>query len=285
MKKIRTFILLALALCLCVGIDCSASAKTKKKVKLNKTKLTLTEGKTYKLKLKNNKKKVKWSSAKKSVATVSSVGKIRAKKAGRATITAKASGRKYKCRVTVKAKVKKKVVSDDGKSFTKTVSPDYQANYARLKEYIQLYGVTNDSGNKTLNGTMSYKSMDVVYGIVYDAANQKFDFMLITDTLLEDDTAALGALVLSVSEADIAKGAASYGVVYELGYYGEASGTYSLADIHSANNSLAWEMGDSDLDNIHQLANLSVDLGYIYWESILEDHHISLTLTDLGFGA
>lgn len=283
MKKAKQLILFALALCLCIGIECTADAKAKKKIKLNKTKLTLTVGKTYKLKLKNNKKKVKWSSTKKSIASVSSKGKIKAKKAGKATIVAKASGKKYKCKVTVKAK--KKVVTDNDKDFTKTVQPDYRANYTRLKENIQLYGVTNSSGNKLLNGTISYNSMEVGYGIVYDAENQKFDFIIATDVILEDETGALGGLVLSVSEADIAKGSATYGIAYELGYYGNASGTCSLADIHSTDNSLTWDMVDSDLSNIYELANLSMDLGYICWEKLLEDHNLGLSMTDLGFGA
>lgn len=70
-------------------------------VKLNKTKLTLNTNEKYTLKLKGNKKKVKWSTSKKSIATVSAKGKVTAKKAGKVTITAKVGGKKYKCKVTV----------------------------------------------------------------------------------------------------------------------------------------------------------------------------------------
>ena len=62
-------------------------------VKLNKTKLTLNTNEKYTLKLKGNKKKVKWSTSKKSIATVSSKGKITAKKAGNVKITAKVGGK------------------------------------------------------------------------------------------------------------------------------------------------------------------------------------------------
>ena len=75
-----------------------------KKIKLNKTKITLRVGKTYKLKLKNNKRKIKWTSSKKKVATVSNKGKIKAKKPGKTVIIAKAGKKKYKCKVTVKKK-------------------------------------------------------------------------------------------------------------------------------------------------------------------------------------
>ena len=69
---------------------------------ISKKSVTVTKGKTYKLKLKKvTAKKVKWSSSKKSVATVSKSGTVKAKKAGKATITAKYKGKKYKCKVTV----------------------------------------------------------------------------------------------------------------------------------------------------------------------------------------
>lgn len=59
-------------------------------VKLNKTDLTLQKGKTFLLnsKVTGTKNKVKWSSSNKSVVSVSSKGKLTARKAGQATITA-----------------------------------------------------------------------------------------------------------------------------------------------------------------------------------------------------
>lgn len=77
------------------------STNAKKVVKLNKSKLTLQTGKTSKLKLKNTKKKVKWSSKNKKVATVSSKGVVKAISVGKTTITAKSGKKKYSCKVTV----------------------------------------------------------------------------------------------------------------------------------------------------------------------------------------
>lgn len=71
-------------------------------VKLNKTKLTLYTGDSYTLKVKGTSSKVKWSSNKKSIATVSSKGKVTAIKAGKVKITAKAGTKKLRCTVTVK---------------------------------------------------------------------------------------------------------------------------------------------------------------------------------------
>lgn len=77
------------------------STNAKKVVKLNKSKLTLQTGKTSKLKLKNTKKKVKWSSKNKKVARVSRKGVVKAVSVGKTTITAKSGKKKYVCKVTV----------------------------------------------------------------------------------------------------------------------------------------------------------------------------------------
>ena len=77
------------------------STDAKKAVKLNKTKLSLQTGKTSKLKLKNIKKKVKWSSKNKNIATVSNKGVVKGVKVGTTTIVAKCGKKKYSCKVTV----------------------------------------------------------------------------------------------------------------------------------------------------------------------------------------
>ena len=80
------------------------------KVKLNKTKSTMTIGKKQTLKAMVTPKKassraVVWKSSNKKVATVTSKGVVKAKKAGTVTITATAkdgSGKKATCKITVK---------------------------------------------------------------------------------------------------------------------------------------------------------------------------------------
>lgn len=94
--------LLALSLvagsCLVSSVDSQAA-----KIKLNKKKATIKVGKKVTLKVKGTKKKAKWSSNKKSVATVTQKGVVKGKKAGTAKITAKVAKKKYTCKVTVKA--------------------------------------------------------------------------------------------------------------------------------------------------------------------------------------
>lgn len=77
------------------------------KIKLNKTKLSLKKGKTYTLKATVTPKDctdkaVKWKSSKSSVVKVDANGKVTAKKAGTATITAATkNGLKATCKITV----------------------------------------------------------------------------------------------------------------------------------------------------------------------------------------
>lgn len=75
----------------------------KESAKISETKATITAGFTKKLSVTGATVK-KWSSSKKTVATVDQKGKVTAKKAGKATISAKLdNGQTVKCVVTVKA--------------------------------------------------------------------------------------------------------------------------------------------------------------------------------------
>ncbi len=73
---------------------------------LNKTNISITKGKTYQLKLNGTSQKVTWSTSNKSIATVTSNGKVTAKKVGTTYIKAKVQGKIYSCKVVVK-KIKK----------------------------------------------------------------------------------------------------------------------------------------------------------------------------------
>jgi hypothetical protein len=80
----------------------AAKASTKQSaVKISKKTLTLEVGKTATLKVTGSKSKVTWTTSDKTVATVGKTGKVTAKKAGTATITATVNKKKYTCKVTV----------------------------------------------------------------------------------------------------------------------------------------------------------------------------------------
>ena len=101
MRNCKKMVSLLLMVILVLSVTPSNNADAAS-IKLNKKSITITKGKTYTLKVKGTKKKAKWSSSKKSVATVSKKGKVTGKKRGSATITAKIGKKKYKCKVTVK---------------------------------------------------------------------------------------------------------------------------------------------------------------------------------------
>lgn len=82
-------------------------------VKLSASKKTVYVGEVFTLKVSGSSKTVKWSSSKKSVASVTQKGKVTAKKAGKATITAKVSGKSLKCAVTVNEKFSSKSAIKD----------------------------------------------------------------------------------------------------------------------------------------------------------------------------
>ncbi len=99
-KKLQKVLAMLLIVIMAAGmfsIQSEAAA-----VKLNKTKATIYVGSSKVLKVKGISGKVKWSSSKKSVATVNSKGKVTAKKAGKTTITAKVNKKTYQCKITVK---------------------------------------------------------------------------------------------------------------------------------------------------------------------------------------
>lgn len=104
MKTTKKLFALIFAVVLSFSMLPTTNINAASKVKLSKTKTTIYVGKTVTLKLKNNKKKVKWTTSNKKIATVSKKGKVKGKKAGKVTITAKVRKKKYKCKITVKKK-------------------------------------------------------------------------------------------------------------------------------------------------------------------------------------
>lgn len=70
-------------------------------VKISKKSIRLAKGTSTRLKLTGTKKKAKWTTSKRSVATVTQKGKVSAKKKGTVTITAKIGKKKYNCKIYV----------------------------------------------------------------------------------------------------------------------------------------------------------------------------------------
>lgn len=116
MRRMRLFgWLFVLAVCLLMPLNASAAAPKAKKLSLNTVSQSIVAGKKFTLKVKkvipqNASKKVTWKSSNPKVASVSSKGKVTAKKAGKATITAVSKSSK-KVKAVCKVRVYKKGTS------------------------------------------------------------------------------------------------------------------------------------------------------------------------------
>lgn len=102
-KVLLTVMILTLSSAFAYAAPADVNAKTG----INKKKLSIKVSEKYVLKLKGIKGKITWSSSKPKVAKVNKKGRITALKKGKATITAKIAGKKYKCKVTVNNNVPK----------------------------------------------------------------------------------------------------------------------------------------------------------------------------------
>ena len=109
----------------CISFSLPSEALAAKKPYISAKKLTLTVGKSKKLTIRRTSKKVSWKSSNPNLVIVTQNGKIKAKKAGKATITAKIKNKKYRCRVTVvpKSHARKITISQ-----TPVSSPSTQPN-------------------------------------------------------------------------------------------------------------------------------------------------------------
>lgn len=109
MKHFKCFGILFIIACVLLSMTAThvpafhsmKTASAASTIKLNHKKLILHKKETYTLKMLGTKKKVSWSTSDQSIATVSQTGKVTAKKNGKAVITAKVKGKKYKCTVFV----------------------------------------------------------------------------------------------------------------------------------------------------------------------------------------
>ena len=146
MKMIKArslFRILCLVLLLSMGMAAHVQAGTKS--------VTLTVGQKKKLSVKKSWKKVRWKSSKPGIVSVSSKGKIKAKKAGKATITARSGKKKQKFRITVK-KSQIRIVAG-GKTFLAELENNKTARAFRSKLPATFL-------MEELNGNEKYHYMD-----------------------------------------------------------------------------------------------------------------------------
>lgn len=154
-KKILTVIAILL-LIVCMVVPVSAAGK------INKKKVTLKVGQTLQLKVTGTKGKVKWKSSKKSVATVSSKGRVKAKKKGSTTITAKVGKKKYTCKVTVK-----KPATNSNGGFSGNTNANTNANTSGKKNVVTYHAESTPYGAVAILENHYDHTVDLTVEFVY----------------------------------------------------------------------------------------------------------------------
>lgn len=142
---------------------------TVKKPELSRTSVYLTKGETVKLRVKNTKKKIKWSSKNNKIAVVNRSGRVTAKKEGKTKIQAKLGKKILRCTVTVE------------KQMTIVYKNDiFTEERFRQIQYITSSISTNGNYTKKIK---SKAGIAAVYALL--AGMELTD---ITDTVAEDET-------------------------------------------------------------------------------------------------
>ena len=278
-----------------------------KKVKLNKSKLSLYAGKSYTLKLKGNKKRIKWSSSRKSIATVSSKMKVKAKKKGTCKITAKVGKKKYVCKVTVKTKKNnntsiKTVKSISTPTPSPTITTDEKSSksdkFDLLANYIQTYGNTNSSGNKFINSTKTSNSDgyidDYNYGVAYDLLKSKLTFIYsVSSSQVGKSSQSNQVLTIDIYKSEKSNGYMTYinDSTYSAGIKAGCNliSIQNLSDIHKGfGNNVNWNIVSISSNLLYETYKSSADtcmyFAYMHWNSITNTN-AGISLVDLGFGS
>lgn len=136
--------------------------------KLNTKKAYVIKGKTVKLKLKNSKGKVKWTTKNKKIATVSNKGIVKGVKAGKTTIIAKYKKKSYKCTVVIEMPK----LSETSQSLKVGKSITLKLNGTKQK----IIWATSDKNVATVskNGTVTARNAGIAE-ITATAGGQKYN--------------------------------------------------------------------------------------------------------------
>lgn len=135
--------------------------------KLSKYSVGLYKGNTYTLSVTGSPTSITWKSADSTIATVSSKGKITAKKAGTTKVTATVTSyigtnkiqKNFICTVTVR-----------------NIPTSIQTNLTTLKNTISKSSLVTSAGNHYIKLSKTSKTMTYTYTILYDKTNDRLKF-------------------------------------------------------------------------------------------------------------
>lgn len=232
-------------------------------LKLNSSKVTLYKGRSCLLRVNGTKAVPTWKSSNKKIATVTKNGKVTAKSAGTAKITATLFGRKMTCTVTVKNPISAK--------------QKMAQKYTALKNYINKHGYPNEDGNiaviEELNANKTLmlshvKRVDKMNFVIIIRDNKANTFKMLD-------------IIVNCTKADNAE------IYFSMSYGKE--GNFAKANIkpstYNGNNITFFDdSGKIVPAEVQKAANATMRTTMLDTESYLKNK-MKISLRDLGFKA
>ena len=243
------------------GVTAIAGLST---LKLNSSRITLNPGKSYTLKVNGTKLAPAWKSSNSKIVTVNKKGRITAKKAGTAKITATLGGKKFVCTVTVKKA---------SASSNKTVQ-----NYTKVKNYLNKNGGYSEDGSRYLEMAID---ADTTAVLSYDPKENKLD-MGLTLRVEEENIVSIVDVVVNCAKPDTAK-------VYS-GIFSGGVELYTTANMKPStytgkqNITFYNTSGSKANTEIQEVANATLQAAMAGTEYILRSK-LNMSLKTLGFNA
>lgn len=233
-------------------------------LKLNSSRITLNPGKSYTLKVNGTKLTPAWRSSNSKIVTVNKKGRITAKKAGTAKITATLGGKKFVCTVTVKKA---------SASSNKTVQ-----NYTKVKNYLNKNGRYSEDGSRYIEMVID---ADTTAVLSYDPKENKLDIGL-TLRVEEENIVSTVDVVVNCAKPDTAK--------IHSGIFSGGVELYTTANMKSStytgkqNITFYNASGSKANTEIQEAANATLQAAMAGTEYILRSK-LNMSLKTLGFNA
>ncbi len=242
-------------------------------VSLDRTDITLTEGETYTLSASyspadaQGDKTVHWSSSDETVAKVGSSGKVTARKAGTARITAQIGSKAASCIVRV---VK--------------YEPNMKDYYARVISYLQTKGKTNGSGAHFIEASETISGRTVTYAVLYAGTAHQLSL-----TMTSTSDSAKTGLTMMVNVLESAYVDPAFTIVYTSSNSGFQSKARIEASNYTGEDNVEFElvkaqkMTPSD-SFIQSTSNSELKKAFTGWAALLSGR-IGVPIQNLGFYA
>lgn len=233
-------------------------------LKLNSSRITLNPGKSYTLKVNGTKLTPAWRSSNSKIVTVNKKGRITAKKAGTAKITARLGGKKFVCTVTVKK--------------ASAAANKLAKNYAKVRNYINKNGRYSEDGSKYIEASIDAETTAI---LSYDTKSDKLDMGLSLQIKKEGIISAMDILV-NCAKSDSAR------VIS--GIYASGNAVYITAtmkaSIYNGKQNLVFynTNGSRAQSEIQEAANATLQAAMAGTEYLLRSK-LNMSLKDLGFKA